>query len=113
MITIYHNNRCGKSREALRLVEASGQAYQVRQYLSEPLNLDELKELHQKLKLPVMEMVRTKESVFKEQFKDKEMDDDALLQAIAQYPILLERAIVEKDNRAVIARPPEKTLDVL
>jgi arsenate reductase (glutaredoxin) len=113
MITIYHNNRCGKSREALRLVEASGQAYQVRQYLSEPLSLDELKELHQKLNLPVKEMIRTKESVFKEYFKDKEMDDDALLQAIVQYPILLERAIVEKGDRAVIARPPEKTLEVI
>jgi arsenate reductase (glutaredoxin) len=85
----------------------------VRQYLSEPLSLDELKDLHQKLKLPVMEMVRTKESVFKEHFKDKEMDDDELLQAIAQYPILLERAIVEKGDRAVIARPPEKTLEVI
>jgi arsenate reductase (glutaredoxin) len=113
MITIYHNNRCGKSREALRLVEASGQAFEVRQYLSEPLSLDELKKLHQKLKIPVIDMMRTKESVFKEHFKDKEMDDTTLLQGIAQYPILLERAIVEKGDRAVIARPPEKTLEVI
>lgn len=113
MITIYHNNRCGKSREALKLLEASGQAFEVRHYLSEPLSLDELKKLHQKLKVPVIEMVRTKESVFKEQYKDKEMDDAALLQAIAEHPILLERAIVEKGDKAVIARPPEKTLDLI
>jgi len=60
-----------------------------------------------------MEMVRTKEAVFKEQYKDQQLDDAAILEAIAQHPILLERAIVEKGDRAVIARPPEKTLKVL
>jgi arsenate reductase len=113
MITIYHNNRCGKSREALKLVEASGQEYKVRSYLTEPLKIDELKKLQQKLGLPAMEMVRTNEAVFKEHYKDQKLSDAAILEAIAQHPILLERAIVEKGDRAVIARPPEKTLEVL
>lgn len=113
MITIYHNPRCGKSREALRLLEQSGKPFTIRLYMQEPLTLAELERLHSKLGIPAKEMVRTKETVFKERYAGKIYSDSDYLQAMAESPVLMERAVVETDDRAVIARPPEKLLSIL
>jgi arsenate reductase (glutaredoxin) len=113
VITIYHNNRCGKSRAALELLEASGKDYQIRYYLADPLSLDELRALQRKLELPALEMMRCNEKLFKELYQGQQMEDEAWLTVISQHPILLERAIVETAQNAVIARPPERVREIL
>lgn len=113
MITIYHNPRCGKSREALQLVTASGKPFRVVEYLKNPLDKVGLKELASQLSLKPLEMMRTKEPIFIEQYKGKNLSDEALFDAMAAHPILMERAIVSNGTQAVIARPPEKALEIL
>jgi arsenate reductase len=116
MITVYHNPRCSKSREALALVEHSpaGGDLQIIEYLKTPPTLADLKALHKLLGVPVREMIRSNETEFSELgLADASLGDDALLAAVAEHPKLLQRPIVVNDKKAVIARPPELVNDVL
>jgi arsenate reductase (glutaredoxin) len=113
MITLFHNPRCGKSREGLAIVEKSGQAFEVVKYLENPLNVKELKELLGKLELKPLDLIRKKETIWVEQFKGKNLTDDEIIVAMAAYPILIERPIVIKGNKAIIVRPTEKILSFL
>ncbi|MFJ2995264.1 arsenate reductase (glutaredoxin) [Pandoraea sp. NPDC087047] len=118
MITVYHNPRCSKSREALALVEGSpavgGSDLQIIEYLKTPPTLAELKRLHKLLGVPVREMIRSNETEFAELgLADTALTDDALLAAVAKHPKLLQRPIVVNGDKAVIARPPELANDVL
>jgi arsenate reductase len=107
MITIYHNPRCRKSREALAIVAQSGQAYTIVEYLKEPLGLRELKELLNKLQMNPEQLLRKGEAIWKDQFKGKTLNSDQILQAMADYPKLMERPVVVKGNKAALGRPPE------
>lgn len=118
MITVYHNPRCSKSREALALVEGSpavgGSDLQIIEYLKTPPTLADLKRLHKLLGVPVREMIRSNEAEYAELgLADAAMTDDALLAAVAAHPKLLQRPIVVNGDNAVIARPPELANDVL
>ncbi|VVE19637.1 arsenate reductase [Pandoraea eparura] len=118
MITVYHNPRCSKSREALALVEGSpavgGSDLQIIEYLKTPPTLADLKRLHKLLGVPVREMIRSNEAEYAELgLADAAMTDDALLAAVAAHPKLLQRPIVVNGDKAVIARPPELANDVL
>ncbi|AKM30456.1 arsenate reductase (glutaredoxin) [Pandoraea faecigallinarum] len=116
MITVYHNPRCSKSREALALVEGSpaGRELQVIEYLKTPPTLADLKGLHKLLGVPVREMIRSNEAEFEALgLADTALGDDALLAAIAAHPKLLQRPIVVNGKKAVIARPSERAREVL
>lgn len=113
MITIYHNPKCGKSRDALKLLAASGLEYTVREYLKQPLTIHELRTLNHKLKIAPLMMIRQGEAIFKENYKDKPLSDEDWLEAMVQHPILMERAVVEDENKAIIARPPEKIFEII
>lgn len=110
MITIYHNPRCSKSREALALVEAIAARRQlsvnVVDYLKTPLDLARLSELRAILDCKAADMVRSNEEEYTT-LGLAQRDDAALLAAIAAHPKLLQRPIVVFGNRAVIGRPPE------
>jgi len=112
-IKIYHNPRCSKSREGLQWVENSGEEFEVVEYLKKPLNQKELKEILQKLGIQPLDLVRKKENVWLENFKDKNLSDEEIIEAILQFPVLLERPIVLKGNKAVIGRPPVLIKDIL
>ena len=113
-ITIYHNPQCSKSRKALELIRLQGIAPVIVSYLSNPMDLKELKALHQLLRLPVREMIRSNETAYTElNLDDRQKDDDTILALVARYPDLLQRPIVVQGNRAVIARPPEEVLKLL
>ena len=105
MITIYHNPRCGKSRECLAYLETTNQEFEVIKYLEHPLNFNELSELINKLNITPIELIRTKEAIWIENYKGKTLSDTSIIQAMVEYPILIERPIAVKGNRAVIARP--------
>lgn len=113
MIIFLHNSRCSKSREALKLMEASKKNYTLREYLKNPLDFDELTELKDKLWLKAIEFTRTKESEFKQSWLTKESSDEEILKAMASFPKLMERAIVFDENKAVLCRPPENILEFL
>jgi arsenate reductase (glutaredoxin) len=116
MITIYHNPRCSKSREALALAQQFADAnhltLEIVDYQKTPLTLEQLSTIAQQLNGPVREMVRNNEEEYTELGLDK-ADDATLLQALAKHPKLLQRAIVTYRNRAVIGRPPERVHDLL
>ena len=113
MIQIYHNSRCGKSRECLVFLENSGQKYEIVKYLEDVPSFGELKEIIQKLGIKPIELVRRKEKIWIENFKDKPLTDDEIVQAMVANPILIERPIVINGDKAVIARPLEKAAAIL
>ncbi|SDK99866.1 arsenate reductase [Modicisalibacter muralis] len=111
-LTFYHNPRCSKSREALALLEARGTEFTLRRYLDEPLSLIELQSLAARLVRPVESLVRTNEDEWKA-LALSAPGDEQRLQAIAQYPRLLQRPLLDNGDRAIIGRPPEAILTLL
>lgn len=113
MIKIYHNPRCSKSRQGVKYLEDKGLEFEVIEYLKDELNAEELKELIQKLNIQPIELVRTKEDIWKENYKDLDLSDDQIIQAMVENPRLIERPIVVNKNKAVVARPTEDIDQVL
>lgn len=111
MLTIYHNPRCSKSREALSLAEqfASRQGIQLEviEYLKTPPTIAQLLDLHRQLGGPVRDMIRSNEDEYTE-LDLAHADETGLLAAIAVNPKLLQRPIVVYKDRAAIGRPPER-----
>jgi len=112
-LTIYSNPSCSKCRTARGLLEERGIDALVVEYLNEPPTVDELRTLMGQLGLSdPRQMMRTGEDAYQELGLADQTGDDLLL-AVAAHPILLERPIVVKGGRAVIARPPERLLQLL
>ena len=113
MITIYHNPRCTKSREGLCEIENLNQPFEIRKYLDEPFTKSELEDVIKKLNIKPIELVRTKESIWIENYKGKDLSDTQIIEAMLQNPKLIERPIVVNGDKAVIARPKEKINEIL
>ena len=113
MVKIYHNNRCGKSREALKMLEDKSIEHEVVDYMNVPLTQDDLEDVLEKLDMDAEELVRTKEADWKENFKDKELDEAEVILAMIEYPKLMERPIIVNGENAVVARPAEKMNEIL
>ncbi|OXG03785.1 arsenate reductase [Flavobacterium araucananum] len=107
MIQIYHNPRCGKSRNCLAFIEQTNQEYEIIPYLTETPTFDELKVLLEKLNLQPVQLVRVKEKIWIDNYKGKELTNDQIIQAMTANPILIERPIVIKDGKAIIGRDLE------
>lgn len=112
-ITLYHNPRCSKSRSALALLQEKGIEPQVVEYLKTPPTRAELAAIVKKLGLKPEAIVRTGEEVYKEKYKGKAMTDAQWLDALAADPILIERPIAVKGERAELGRPPENVLKLV
>ncbi|MEJ8802647.1 arsenate reductase (glutaredoxin) [Pontibacter sp. H249] len=113
MIKIYHNPRCSKSRQTLELITTAGQQPQVVEYLKTPPTGTELKDLLQKLNLKPEQLLRKGEQLYKDEYKGKQLTDEEWIQVMVENPVLIERPIVVKDNKAVLGRPPENVLELL
>ena len=113
MIQIYHNSRCEKSRECLAFLEDSGKEYEVVKYLEDVPTFEELETIIKKLEIKPIELVRLKEKIWIENFKDKQLTDEDIIHAMILNPILIERPIVINGNKALIARPLEKVAAIL
>lgn len=111
-LTLFHNPRCSKSRQALALLEERGASFTVRRYLDEPLDVDELRALIHRLDGDHKALVRHKEAEWKSLDADA-ADIDQVISAIAAHPRIMERPIADDGRRAVIGRPPEAILDLL
>ena len=106
-ILVYHNPRCTKSRNTCQLFDQQGIDYRVREYLKEPLTAEEIIDLLHKLNLTAHEIIRTGEDIYKLNFKGKNLTNEEWIHVLLNNPILIERPIVVKGNKAVIARPIE------
>jgi len=109
MLTIYHNPRCSKSRQTLVLIEENNQPVTIVEYLKTPLNQAQIENLLILLSCKPIEIMRTKESEFKEQNLNHATDAQ-LIQAMVNTPKLMERPIVSNNKQAIIGRPPENVL---
>ena len=107
MYTILHNSRCGKSRDAVKVLEESGKDFEIREYLKEPLTKDELRTILTRLNLKPIDIVRTNEEDWKINFKGNELSDDEILNALVEYPKLIQRPIVTDEKSGVVGRPKE------
>ena len=110
--TIYYNAKCSKSREALDLLRSRGVDPVVVNYQETPLSANELRELIAVLKVPAKDLLRTKEKAFSGLNISLESAED-VIHTLATHPELLERPIVVHGDRAVVARPPERALELL
>jgi len=105
-VSIYHNPRCGKSREALKELDAKGIEVNVIEYLKNMPTEASLKAVCAQLGLRPEEMVRKGEELYKKEYKDKVLSDAAWLKVLVAHPILIERPIIIVGEKAVIARAP-------
>lgn len=110
-VTIWHNPRCSKSRQTLALLD--GQDVVERRYLDDPPSEADLREVLAMLGVNAIGLLRTGEKRFKELGLSKDTSEDALIAAMAENPILIERPVVISGGKAAIGRPPEKVLEIL
>ncbi len=111
-IKIYHNPRCSKSREALEILNSNGHEVEVIEYLKEGLKKSEIEELLGMLGSEVSDLIRVKEDEYKQNPFDITKKGE-LIKALVSTPKLLERPIVIKGKKAIIARPPEKIHELI
>lgn len=110
-VTIYHNPRCGKSRDTLKLIEAKGIAPEVVEYLKTPPSAQRLKDLLGLLGMSARQLLRKKDAA--EAGVDPALPEDQLIAAMVANPIVIERPIVVANGQARLGRPPEKVLEIL
>ncbi len=113
MIKIYHNPRCSKSREGVQILENAQIDFEVIEYLKHPLTYEELSGIIELLKIHPEELIRKNETIWKEDFKGKNLSDKELIQTMVDNPKLIERPIVINNHKAIIGRPPENIKSIL
>jgi len=107
---IYHNPRCSKSRQTLQLIKDANVEVEIIEYLKKAPTYEEIKLLLMKLHLKPIDIIRKGEDVYKEKFKNSNFNDDEWIKIMMEYPTLIERPIVVKDNKAIVCRPPENVM---
>ena len=113
-VKIYHNPRCGKSRQTLQLLQEQGIEPEIIEYLKTPPSAEELNDILQKLGMEPRDLMRKKEAEYKASGLDDEtLDRQTLINGMVNYPILIERPIVIANDKAAIGRPPEAVLSIL
>ncbi len=113
-VTIYHNPRCSKSRQTLELLRENGIEPEVIEYLKTPPSASELDGLLEKLGMEPRDLMRRKEDAYKAAgLDDPSVSRAALIAAMTEHPVLIERPIVVKGDKAVLGRPPENALELI
>lgn len=112
-IVIYHNGQCSKCKGALELLQEQNVPHSVRWYMTEPLTREELSTILDKLQMKAHELVRTNETLYKNEYEGRRISDAEWVELLIAHPELMQRPIAVKDDHAIIARPPEKILTIL
>ena len=112
-VTIYHNPRCSKSRQTLSLLQENGLEPEVVEYLKTPLTAAALKRVIKALGIEAIELLRRKESLYREVFPDGTPSNADAVRMMTEHPKLMERPIVVAGDNAVIGRPPENVLALI
>lgn len=113
-ITIYQKPTCTTCRQVYAALKDSGVDFDAVNYYTDPISKMKLKELVKKMGISARELFRTKEDIYKElKLAGKELSDDEAIELMAKHPDLIQRPIVEKGNRAILARPAERLKEIL
>ncbi len=112
-VTVYHNTRCSKSRETCSFLEEKQVPFNTVEYLKNPLSKAEIKALLKKLNMKAEDLVRKNEPIFKEKFAKKSYTEEQWVELLELYPVLIQRPIVVKGDKAVIGRPLENILEII
>ena len=113
-VTLYHNPRCSKSRQTLALLQDRGVEPRIVEYLKDPPDAATLDAILKRLKMEPRDLMRRKEAPYKElNLQDAGLSRSALIAAMVEHPILIERPIVTKGSKAALGRPPESVLEIL
>lgn len=113
-VTLYHNPRCSKSRQTLALLQDRGVEPRIVEYLKTPPDAATLDAILKRLKMEPRDLMRRKEAPYKElNLQDEGLSRSALIAAMVEHPILIERPIVTKGSKAALGRPPESVLAIL
>ena len=113
-VSIYHNPRCSKSRQTLELLKERNIEPQVILYLETPPSTEELSDLLDKLGISARQLLRKGEEAYKDNnLKDDSLSEAQLIQAMHDFPKLIERPIVVANGKAALGRPPEQVLEIL
>jgi len=113
MFTVYHNPRCSKSRCALDYLDEANEKYEIVEYLKDTPSKEELEKIIKMLDIQPEELIRKGEAEYKDNFKGKQLSNSQWIDAMIRFPKLIERPIVIKNNKAVIARPIERIKDLM
>lgn len=110
---IYHNKMCSKSRNSYNLLKEKGLNFETIEYIKNPITKEKLTELLTKLNLSAIELIRKGEAEYIDNYKGKELSETQWIDAMVKFPILIERPIVVRGDKAVIGRPIEKVIQLL
>ncbi len=111
---IWHNPRCSKSREGLRLLQEKGVEVEIRKYIEDPPSVEELKEVLARTGLSAHELIRRKEKEYRELGLGAEgVGEEQLLEAMSTHPRLIERPVLVTGDSAALGRPPEQLLEIV
>ncbi|MBP7850118.1 MAG: arsenate reductase (glutaredoxin) [Lentimicrobiaceae bacterium] len=108
MIKIYHNPRCRKSRAGLQYLQDKGIQPTIIYYLKDQLGVDEIREILQLLNIPAADLVRTQEDLYRKQLKGKQFTEEEWIRILSSNPNLIQRPIVVKGHKAIVADPPAR-----
>ena len=112
--TIWHNPRCSKSRQTLKLLQDQGVEPSIRLYLQDAPNAAEISQVVERLGVEPRALMRRKETLYKElNLKNDTLTAAQLVDAMAEHPALIERPIVLNAEKAAVGRPPENILKLL
>ena len=113
-ITIYQKPTCTTCRQVHAALHDAGVDFDAVDYYTDPIPKTKLKELLRKMGMPARELLRTKENVYKQlRLGERELTDDQIVDLMVTHPDLIQRPIVEKGARAILARPAERLREIL
>jgi arsenate reductase (glutaredoxin) len=112
-VVIWHNAKCSTSRTAMCVLDEMKATATVVNYLDDEITEPMLEDLLTKLGIPAFELVRTKEPLYKEKFAYRKLSEKQWIKALIKHPVLIERPVVVKGNKAVIGRPMENIINLL
>jgi arsenate reductase len=113
-ITVYQKPTCTTCRQVYQALKESGVEMEAVNYYIEPLSEAKLKELVKKMGMKASELLRKKEGIYKQlKLSEKELSDDEAVKLMVRHPDLMQRPIVEKGNKAILARPAERLKEIL
>ncbi len=111
--TIYHNPRCSKSREVLKVLQDHGVEPEIIRYLEDVPDGKAFRLLLAKLHIPAVDLVRKEEQEYKSSLKGKNFNEDEWIRIMRENPKLIQRPIVLRDNTGAVCRPTEKVLKLI
>lgn len=113
-ITIYQKPTCTTCRKVYAALKESGVDFEAVDYYVKPLSKSKLKELLKKMNISARELLRTKEPIYRKlKLADRQLSENEIIDLMIKYPDLIQRPIVEKGQKAILARPAERVKEIL